>query len=98
MQSTEHLSICFARFNASVDLKLSKLNDDGFLLKISDSSIYNFKRKKELSSIWLANEDFWLRKEKSSMVILQHSIIDIKFSFPLVIRLIYMKMPLMVHQ
>ena len=86
------------RFNASVDLKLSKLNDDGFLLKISDSSIYNFKRKKELSSIWLANEDFWLKKEKSSMVILQHSIIDIKFSFPLVIRLIYMKMQVMVHQ
>ena len=98
MQSTEHLPICFARFNASVDLKLSKLNDDGFLLKISDSSIYNFKRKKELSSIWLANEDFWLKKEKSSMVILQHSIIDIKFSFPLVIRLIYMKMQVMVHQ
>ena len=99
MQSTEHISICFARFNASVDLKLSKLNDDGFLLKISDSSIYNFKRKKELSSIWLANEDFWLRKEKSSMVILQHLIlIDIKFPFLLVIRLIYMKMPVMVHQ
>ena len=70
VQSTKHLSICFARFNASVDLRLSKLNEDEFLLKISDLSIYNFKRKKEQSSVWFANEHFGLKKETASMVII----------------------------
>ena len=51
-----------------MNLKLSKLNDDQYVLKIDKSRIFNFKRKKEISSLWLANENEWRKKETTLTV------------------------------